>query len=158
MTKRSRKIWIVLAVIAGLLGAETLLNLLKGPQALVLFENLTDVPIENIVFDCGSSRVVVTAVAPGATARVHLGGSGPSTLQLSFEQKGSKTSALQVQGFDPAQMSREGTMLVLRVGANGIERFQYPGEPSTLIGRLLKRLGRTFEEAVDDIPILSRLR
>src|SRR5260370_22456569 len=115
MTGRRRKLTIVLAIIAVLVGAEVVLNLLKGPQVLVELQNLTADRIENLVFDRGSSRTVIPIVEPGETMQVYLSGRGPATLRMGFDQNGSAREGLSVQGFDPSRLSRDGLKLVFRV-------------------------------------------
>jgi hypothetical protein len=156
--RRLRNTAIVLAVIALLVGGESLLQLLKGPEALVVFENQDDHLIENLVFDSGASHAVVGVVAPGAAAKVLLGGRGPSTLQLSYESKGSKTKGLQIQGFNPAELSGEGMMLVIRARNNGIEQFRTVGEPTTRLGRLRKWLGNEVDETLEEYYFFHWLR
>ena len=82
----------------------------------------------------------VAAIEPGGSARIALHGHGPETLRLSFRQADNAMTGFQVQGFDPAQMRRDGFKLVLRIRPNEVERAQDDAEPTTPIGKALRDL------------------
>jgi hypothetical protein len=158
MSRRRRNLTIVLAIIAALVGAEVVLNLLKGPQVLVELENVTADRIENLVFNCGSVQTIIPGVEPGETIRVYLSGRGPATLQLRFDQNGRAREGLTVQGFDPGTMSRDGLKLVMRVRRDGIDQFSHPGEPSTLVGRLWNQYRYEAQFWLEQFSFYRRLR
>lgn len=149
MGRRTRGAVVVLSVLLGLAGIEVGLNGLRGPQALLLIENLGPEPVGSLVVSLGDRRFPVAEIVPGGTARVSLSGRGPETLRLSFRQAGNAMTGFQHSGFDPAQMRRDGFKLVLRIRPNEVERAQEDAEPTSPIGKavsdcwnwLLKKLG-----------------
>src|SRR4051812_27048547 len=80
MGRRTRGAVVVLSVFLGLTMIEVVLNVVRGPEALLLVENLGPEPVESLVVSLGNTRVAVTAIAPGGSARVSLHGHGPETL------------------------------------------------------------------------------
>lgn len=157
MTKSKRNILIGAAALLGLVGVEAGYNVLKSPKACVEIENLGPEPIEDLAVACGESRVEGVSIAPGATAKVFVSGRGPGLLSLRFRQKGNALSSFDLPGFDPAQMSREGFRLMLRLRPNEVERFQDVAEPNTMLGRWKRDFLIRFRESTglsteDDIP------
>jgi hypothetical protein len=152
MTRRTRWTLIVLVIMALLVAAEVMLNLARGPQAMVQIENNGAEPIEDLVLVLGASRAEVLRVAPGAKAKVYLAGQGPRTLRLSFRQRGNALSGFDYPGFDPVQLSRDGFKLVLRVRPNEVERYQDDAEPATPMGWIVRDLWIRFLDALGIEP------
>lgn len=157
MTKSKRNILIVAAALLGLVGLEVGYNLLKSPEACVEIENLGPEPIEDLVVACGENRVEGLSIGSGATAKVYVSGRGPGMLSLRFHQKGNALSSFDLPGFDPAQMSREGFRLMLRLRPNEVERYQDVAEPTTMLGRWKRDFLIRFHESTglnieDNIP------
>jgi hypothetical protein len=152
MTRRTRNILIVLAIVTALVATEVTLNLWKGAEACVQVENLGDQPIENLVLTCGKSRAAVPSVAPGASVNLYLAGNSPSTLLISFRQKGNAMTGFQVQKFNPAELAREEFKLVLRVRTNEIERFQDDFVPVSPLGNLVHNLKNWFWDVISLAP------
>jgi hypothetical protein len=148
MTRRTRWILIVLAILALLVAAEVVLTLARGPQAMVQIENTGAEPIEGLVLVLGASRAEAPRVEPGAKTKVYFTGRGPQPLRLSFRQRGNPLTGFNYPGFDPEQLSRDGFKLVLRVRPNEVERFLDDAGPSTPLGRIVHDLWTRFLESL----------
>ena len=144
MSRQTRGVAIVLAILAALAVTEVVLNWARGPEALVEIENSGDEPIESLVITFGTSRARVSRVEPGATTRVYLNGQGPQALRLSFHQPGNAMAGYQYAGFNPEQMRRDGFKLVLKVQPNEVMRYQDDAEPATPMGRAVRNLWDWF--------------
>src|SRR5690348_2093927 len=131
MSRRSRATVVVLSVLVALTVTEVVLHRLRGPQAQVKVENLGDEPIEGLEVALGASRAAVPRVEPGASVRVVLNGRGPQTLEVRFRQRGNPSGGLQLPGFDPGRLSRDGLMLILQVRPGEVVRYQDDAEPAT---------------------------
>ncbi|GAC1473945.1 MAG: hypothetical protein NVSMB9_23450 [Isosphaeraceae bacterium] len=149
MTRRKRNTLILLAFLLALVGAEIVLNRVRGPEACVQVENLGSEPMRDLIVLLGSSRARVPLVEPGGTARVFVHGRGAQTLVLKFGQAGNPMTDFEVPGFDPGQMNSEGFKLMLRVRPNEVERFFDDAEPTTPMGHSFqgfrKKLWRWLE-------------
>jgi hypothetical protein len=153
MTRRTRGILIVLAILALLVGSEVVLNLIRGSQGLVQVKNLGNEPIENLVVGFGDRRFEVARIPAGSSSKVYITGSGTQTLRLTFRQRGNALSNFHLPDFNPEQMSREGFKLVLLFRPNEIERFQDDAEPYTVLGWFIYntwgRIIKWVDEAMD---------
>jgi hypothetical protein len=149
MTGRKRGVLIGVGVLAILTAAEVALEWARSPQACVLVENLGDAPIEDLVLTAGAAREAVAPVGPGATAVVYVAGRAPATLQVRFRQRGNAMTSYELPGFDPPEMSRDGSRLVLKVRPNEVERFQEEGDPTTPMGRYARDVWRRINPLAD---------
>jgi hypothetical protein len=148
MTRRARGVWIGVAVVAALVGAELVLEAVKRPEACVEVENLGAEPIEGLVVTCGPDRAVAPKVAPGDKVRLLVAAKGPHTLQLGFRQRGNALTAYQVPGFDPGQMAADGSKLVLQLRPSEVIRFQDDADPTTPLGRVVRDLWNSIWESL----------
>lgn len=149
MTRKTRGVLIALGVLAGLIAVEVGLRITKGPEACVQVENLGPEPIEGLVVSSGADRAESPPIGPGNRVRLFLGGRGPQTLQLSFRQRGNGMTGYQMPGFDPALMTKDGSMLVIQIKPGTVIRFQDEAEPSTPVGRSLTDFWRRFWAALE---------
>jgi hypothetical protein len=145
MSRRNRGILIFLAVVLLLAGGEVALRLAWVPDATVQVENLGAEPIEDLVVTLGERRFAVPPVRPGQVVRVAVSGSAEGTLRLRFRQRGNALGVFELPGFDPVQMSRDESKLVLKIRPNEVERFQEEAEPTTLFGRFSRMVSRQFD-------------
>jgi hypothetical protein len=150
MTRRARGVWIGVAVVGTLLGAELVLEAVKSPEACVEVENQGAEPIEGLVVTCGTDRAVAPKVAPGDKVRLLVAGKGPQTLQLGFRQRGNGLTGYQVPGFDPGQMAADNFKIVLQIRTNEVIRFQDDADPTTPLGRVVRDLWNSIWEALAD--------
>lgn len=155
MSRRNRGAVVALAMTAGLIVTEVVLNLLRGPEGMVQIENAGAEPIEGLVLTFGGRRTAVPQVAPGATARVFINGRGTDTLQLSFRQRGNPLNGYQTQGFDPELLQRGGFKLVLRIRPNEVVRYQDDAGAATPLGRAVQNLWQWFLKGLGVKPDLS---
>lgn len=139
---------VVVVVAAALAVAELALDLSRPPQAVVRVENLGGGPINDLVVACGAVRVRVPRVEAGGSAEVAVAGRGPDTLLLTYDQPGSPLGNFSLPGFDPAQMSRDGVKQVLRIRRSEVERYQDEADPTTALGRYLRRRWRATQRSL----------
>lgn len=145
MSRGKRYLLAGCALVLALVGGELGLRQLLAPVASVQVINAGREAIEGLRVESGQSQAGVHRIEPGESARLHIRGRGPSTLRLSYQQRGSALTNFEVPNFDPPALAREGFMLVLRVRENEYERYQDEDEPSTL-----SRLGSTLKRWLED--------
>ncbi len=149
MTKKKRRVLVVVGIVALLLGAEIALNIWRGSQACIEITNQGSTPIEDLVITLGSRRVSVPKIAPQASTRVYLTGRTTGTLLMTFHQDGNPLGTYQVPNFDPVSLNSEGFKLILNVRMNEIEKYQDDADPATPLGQLWKAFWDSFTKAVE---------
>ena len=149
LSKKQRGVFILLAVMALVIGSEIALELYYRGEALVQVENLGSEPVEGLTLINGAERVAFGKVQPGAKAKIYLGGNGTNILRLEFRQRGNALTNYELPGFDAGEMYRDGFKLCVRLRSNEVERFQEESEPATPLGRFAQALWKGITERLD---------
>jgi hypothetical protein len=151
MTKPKRR-YIILGVLLLLVGAEVGLNAVRVRTAAVKVVNMGDEPIVDLVVVCGDSRAAVERISPSQSVVVRLGGRGKKPLKLSYQQLGNAMSGFEVPDFNPGELSRDGSALVLEIRNNEFTRSHEPDETPGTLGRLGRNVWGWFEEESEPSP------
>jgi hypothetical protein len=76
----------------------------------------------------------------GLSAKAWFTAAGRGTLTLEFRQNENPVRGFQVTDFDPVEISRTGSKLVLVVKSNRVERFQEKDESAMTVENLSDRI------------------
>jgi hypothetical protein len=99
-------------------------------------------PMEGLVVSYGGGEVPVGLLAPGEKIKVWFSGAGSGVLTIAFTQTGNPMTGFKVDDFDPAELRRDGSRLVLIVNTNQVQRFIEEEES-------IKTSPRMFEKILD---------
>jgi hypothetical protein len=102
--------------------------------------NEGDEPIEDLVASYAGTSVTLGRIAPGEKTKVWFSGSKKGLLALMFTQKGNALNGFKVDDFNPTELRRDGSRLVLLVKSNQVQRFVEEDDESRSPPRMLDRL------------------
>jgi hypothetical protein len=140
----SRRKWTILAVSIVVLavGTELAFRYWISSASCVQIVNEGDEPMEDLVLTYSGTTVKVGTLASGQSTKAWFSAAGRGQLRLGFSQKGNGLKGFDFDEFDPERNRREGSMLVLVVKTNRVERFadtdERLGEPRGLVDRFME--------------------
>ncbi|MFI5460856.1 MAG: hypothetical protein ACHRXM_36055 [Isosphaerales bacterium] len=138
----SRRKWTILVALVILLsvGAELVVRQWSTSRGCVQVVNMGDAPMDDLEISYRETKVHLERLVVGQSTKAWFTAGGRGTLTLEFKQKDNPLKGFQVQDFDPLEMSRTGSRLVLVVKNNRVERFMEEDKNSTTITNLLDRI------------------
>jgi hypothetical protein len=138
----SRCIAVILGVliVAISLGLEWAVREGGAGTGCAMVENDGPQPMERVVATYAGSKVNVGTIAPGAKAKVWFSGAGRRVLSFEFTQQDNPMKGFQIQDFNPPELRRDGSRLVLVVKNNQVERYVEEDESVKSPPRMLDRL------------------
>jgi hypothetical protein len=86
-------------------------------------ENAESQPMEGVVASFADAKVSLGTLAPGEKARVWFSGAGRGVLSFEFTQASNPMKGFKVDEFNPTELRRDGSRLVLVVKSNQVERY-----------------------------------
>ena len=117
-----------------------------------MVENDGDQPMEDLVASFGDTKVNLGTVAPGGQAKVWFSGAGRGVLSFEFVQQNNPMKGFKVEEFNPLELRRDGSRMVLVVKANQVERFVEEDAsiktPPRLFDRLMSWIRRSIALSV----------
>jgi hypothetical protein len=105
-----------------------------------MVENDGAQPMINLVASYAGSKVNLGTLAPGAKAKVWFSGAGRGILSFEFTQQDNPMKGFKVEDFNPPELRRDGSRLVLLVKTNQVERYVEEDEAVKAPPRMLERL------------------
>jgi hypothetical protein len=144
----SRRRWIILVVVIVLVvGAEVAVRIWNSSKGCVQIINHGANAIDDLVASCGSTRIRIGRLVPGASTNVWFSAAKPEKLVLDFKQPGNPLKGFVVDEFNPAQNRRDGLKVVLDVQNDRVERYADEDDAKSELGSLVDRIKAWFEEA-----------
>jgi len=138
----SRRKWTILVALVVFLsvGVELLVRQWNASRACVQVVNDGDGLMDDLVVSYSGTNVALGPLGPGQSTKVWFTAARRGILTLEFKQKGNPLAGFQVPDFDPAEIRRTGSKLVLVVKQNRVERFMDDDETSTSVENLTDRI------------------
>jgi hypothetical protein len=139
----SRRKWMILAgvVVALAIGAELAVRSIGSSAACVQVVNESGEPIEDLVLSYAGTTLQLGTVATGQSIKGWFSASDKGPLRLGYAQKGNGIGGFEVSDYDPGDNRRNGSMLVLVVRLNQVDRYvdkdESIGSPQGILGRMI---------------------
>jgi hypothetical protein len=142
----SRQKWTITVAVIVLLsvGAELAIRHWNASKCCVQVLNEGDRPMDELVLSYSGTRFALGHLDAGASAKVWFSPGGRGTISLEFRQNDNPLKGFQVPDFDPLEISRSGSKLVLVVKSNRIERFKEADESAMNLENLSDRIREWF--------------
>jgi hypothetical protein len=122
MSRRKVVILGILVVILAI-GLEWAFREAGAAPGCVVVENDGAQPMEGVVASFADSRVSLGTLAPSAQAKVWFSGTGPGALSFEFTQESNPMKGFKIEEFNPMELRRDGSRLVLVVRSNQVQRY-----------------------------------
>ena len=138
----SRRALIILGVLIVTLaiGLELASRHWATTTACALIVNEGSEPMQGVVASYADTRVSLGNLAPGEKSKVWFSAAGRGALKFEFTQKGNPMTGFKVDEFDPMELRRDASRLVLVVRSNQVERYVEEDESVKSAPRMLDRL------------------
>jgi hypothetical protein len=150
MTSRKKGIILAASVVVLVVGSELAVRRWSSSASCVQIVNEGDEPMDDLVLSYSGTTLRPGLLAAGESTQAWFSPSGPGLLRLGFTQKGNGLKGFELPDFDPSKNHRSGSMLVLVVKTNQVERFVETDDrlssPKGLFDRVLEMLFDAFRE------------
>jgi hypothetical protein len=139
MSRRTAVILGVL-VVAAALGLEWTIRYGPSSRGCALVVNEGAEPIEGLIVSYAGTSASLGSLAPGEKTKAWFTGSGRGMLTLQYTQKGNALSGFKVDDFNPTELRRDGSRMVLVIQTNRVQRFVEEDDTNPSPPRMLDRL------------------
>jgi hypothetical protein len=140
MSRRKAAIILGVLIVALALGLEWAFRFGGSATGCALVENGGVQPMEGLVGSYAGTRASLGTLAPGEKTKIWFSGAGRGVLSFEFTQKDNPMTGFKVDDFNPTELRRDGSRLVLVVRGNQVERYVEEEESIKSAPRMLDRL------------------
>jgi hypothetical protein len=131
----------LVAVVAVLtVGAEVAVRYWNSSKACVQVFNEGDAAMDDLVIRYSSTKVELGRLRPGLSAKAWFTAAGRGPLHLEFRQSDNPLKGFQIDDFNPDEINRTGSKLVLVVKNKRIERFMEADESAMSVQNLSDKI------------------
>jgi hypothetical protein len=143
----SRRKAVILGIVVVLLaiGLEWAFREGGAATGCAVVENDGAQPMEGLIASFAETKVGLGTLAPGEKAKVWFSGGGRGVLAFEFTQQNNPMKGFKIEEFNPMELRRDGSRLVLVVKTNQVERYVEEDAsiktPPRLYDRLMNWIG-----------------
>ena len=140
LLSRNKAVMVGVLIIAVAIGLEWAFRFGAAATGCALVENDGAYPLEGLTANYAGTKVSLGTLAPGARTKVWFSGAGRGVLSFEFTQRENPMKGFKVDDFDPTELRRDGSRLVLVVKKDQIERYVEEEDAIKSPPRMLERL------------------